>query len=311
VNAPEPGAPPTDLPEVDVVVATRNRPELLTRALAAIAAQDYPGTIRTWVVFDQCPIDETVLRDDVRRPVTALGNTRTPGLAGARNSGVLLGRAPLVGFCDDDDEWLPAKITAQVLQLRVSGAPTSVTGIVVVYGDSETPRIAGADELTLANLVRHRVMAAHPSTVVVRREALLGGIGLVDEEIPGSHGEDYDWIIRAARHGSFAVVEQALVRVQWGQSMFSQRWPTIVSATDYWLAKHPEFHTDRHALGRLQGQRAFALAAMRSPLARSAILDTLRTRPRERRAWLAAAVSMRVVSAERLMDLAHRHGRGI
>ena len=220
-------------------------------------------------------------------------------------------RAPLVGFCDDDDEWLPAKITAQVRQLRVSGAPTSVTGIVVVYGDTETPRIAGADELTLANLVRHRVMAAHPSTVVVRREALLGGIGLVDEEIPGSHGEDYDWIIRAARHGSFAVVEQALVRVQWGQSMFSQRWPTIVSATDYWLAKHPEFHTDRHALGRLQGQRAFALAAMRSPLARSAILDTLRTRPRERRAWLAAAVSMRVVSAERLMDLAHRHGRGI
>ncbi|WP_104107604.1 glycosyltransferase family A protein [Nocardioides sp. 616] len=299
------------LPDVDVVVATRNRPDLLARALAAIADQDYAGVVRTWVVFDQCPVDTSVTRDDVRRPVTALDNPRAPGLAGARNSGVLAGSAPLVGFCDDDDEWLPTKITAQVHELELTGAPTSVTGIVVVYRDSQTSRVATRDELTLANLVRHRVMAAHPSTVVVRREALLGGIGLVDEEIPGSHGEDYDWIIRAARHGSFAVVEQPLVRVQWGQSMFSQRWPTIVAATDYWLAKHPEFHADSQALGRLQGQRAFALAAMRSPGARSAIMETMRTRPRELRAWLAAAVALRVVSAERLMDLAHRNGRGI
>lgn len=304
-------AEPAAWPEVDVVIATRNRPELLALALAAVVGQDYPGVVHTWVVFDQCPRDESVASDDARRPVTAMGNSRTPGLAGARNSGVLAGAAPLVGFCDDDDEWLPTKLSEQVAELRRTGAPTSVTGIVVVYADHETPRVATRAELTLANLVRNRVMAAHPSTVVVERSALLGGIGLVDEEIPGSHGEDYDWIIRAARHGSFAVVELPLVRVRWGQSMFSQRWATIVSATDYWLGKHPEFHRDKRALARLQGQRAFALAAMHDPRARKAIATTVRTRPAEKRAWLAAAVALRVVSAERLMDLAHRRGHGI
>lgn len=298
-------------PDVDVVIATRSRPELLAVALGAVHAQDYPGVVRTHVVFDQCPVDTSVASDIAARPVSVLANHRSPGLAGARNSGVLAGSAPLVAFCDDDDAWLPGKLTAQVREMRRTGAPTSVTGILVAYGDRETPRVATRDELTLDNLVRHRVMAAHPSSVLVTRAALTGPIGLVDEEIPGSHGEDYDWIIRAARHGAFAVVEQPLVRVRWGQSMFSQRWATIVAATDYWLAKHPEFHRDRHALGRLRGQRAFALAAMRSPDAPSAIVTALRTRPAERRVWLASLVALRVVSAQRLMDLAHRRGRGI
>lgn len=298
-------------PNVDVVIATHRRPELLRRALAAVVGQDYPGIVRTWVVHDQCEVDPSLASADPRRPVHPVANTRSPGLAGARNSGVLSGSAPWVAFCDDDDEWLDGKLRAQVDALVRTGAPTSVTGIVVAYGDSRTPRVATQQELTLANLVRHRVMAAHPSTVVVGREALLGGIGLVDEEIPGSHGEDYDWIIRAARHGDFAVVERPLVQVTWGQSMFSQRWPTIVAATDYWLDKHPEFHDDPHALGRLRGQRAFALAAMRGPGTWAAIGATLRARPAERRTLLAAAVALRVVSAERLMDLAHRRGRGI
>ncbi|WP_181310264.1 glycosyltransferase family 2 protein [Nocardioides campestrisoli] len=297
--------------EVDVVIATRGRPELLARALAAVRTQDHPGVVRTWVVFDQGPMDPSVTDQDPRRPVTALANTRTPGLAGARNSGIAAGRAPWVAFCDDDDRWLPNKLTAQLAELARTGAPTSVTGIVVAYGDTRTERVATSSELTLANLVRHRVMAAHPSTVVVAREALEGPIGLVDEEIPGSHGEDYDWIIRAARHAGFAVVEQPLVEVTWGQSLFSQRWATIVAATDYWLDKHPEFRADRHALARLSGQRAFALAAMRSPEVWPAIRQTLRCRPAERRTALALAVALRLVSAERLMDLAHRHGRGI
>lgn len=308
-----PGSPETVRPdsEVDVVVATHDRPGLLRAALAAVAAQDHPGVVRTWVVFDQSPVDPSVASDDPRRPVHVLGNHRSPGLAGARNSGVLAGSAPLVAFCDDDDEWLPGKLSAQVAALSAGEALTSVTGILVDYRGRRTPRIPTASQMDLATLVRERVMAAHPSTVVVRRSALTGTVGLVDEEIPGSHGEDYDWIIRAARAGGFSVVEEPLVVVRWGQSKFSQKWPTIVAATDYWLAKHPEFHEDRRALGRLLGQRAFALAAYRDPRTRAALGEALRTRPTEKRVWLAAAVAVRLVSASRVMDLAHRAGRGI
>ena len=181
------------------------------------------------MVFDQGPVDPSVTEQDPRRPVTALANTRTPGLAGARNSGIAAGRAPWVAFCDDDDRWLPNKLTAQLAELARTGAPTSVTGIVVAYGDTRTERVATSSELTLANLVRHRVMAAHPSTVVVAREALEGPIGLVDEEIPGSYAEDYDWMMRAAAARRIAVVEEPLVAVTWGQTSYSHRWRTIVT----------------------------------------------------------------------------------
>lgn len=300
------------LPAVDVVIATRNRPELLRQALAAVLGQSYPGEVDVIVVFDQTEPDRSLEQSGHGRRVTVVENSRKPGLAGARNSGILTGSSPLVAFCDDDDTWFPDKLALQVGSLADESALTSVSGIEIEYGDHRTSRVPSQDEMTVPQLVRSRVMAAHPSTVVVRREALLGPIGLVDEEIPGSHGEDYDWILRAAEAGGVVVVDQPLVRVLWGQSMFSQKWQTIIAATDYLLEKHPAFHQDRRALGRVLGQRAFALSALgRRREALRQASQVARLNPRELRAYLAVAVALRVLSAPRVMDLAHRRGRGI
>jgi len=301
------------LPRVDVVVATRNRPELLRVALAAIWNQTYAGEIVCTVVFDQCDPDETVARTSPTRTIQVTTNTRTPGLAGGRNSGILAGSAPFVAFCDDDDEWLPTKVERQVEALQADPAAlTAVTGIIVLYADSSVSRVPRAEDMTLAQLLRDRVMEAHPSTVMVRRDALLGPIGLVDEEIPGSYGEDFDWIIRAAQAGSFAVVAEPLVKVLWGQSMFSQKWQTIIDAIDYNLDKHPAFREDPRALGRLYGRQAFALAALgKTRPALGKAWRTMRLNPRERRAYIAGAVALHLVSAERLMRIAHARGHGI
>ena len=43
--------PPDDLAGVDVVIATRDRPELLRRAIDAILRQDYAGQVDVVVVF--------------------------------------------------------------------------------------------------------------------------------------------------------------------------------------------------------------------------------------------------------------------
>ena len=80
-------------PRVDVVVATRNRPELLRLALDAIWEQTYAGEIVCHVVFDQCDPDESVARSSANRTITVMNNERTPGLAGGRNSGILAGSA--------------------------------------------------------------------------------------------------------------------------------------------------------------------------------------------------------------------------
>ncbi len=300
-------------PTVSVVVATHNRPELLRIAIDAILQQEYDGAIDLVIVFDRSEPDRTLETDaDPQRRVRVITNERTPGLAGARNSGIMATVGELVAFCDDDDEWLPGKVAAQVRSLTGSAALTSVTGIRVAYADTETVRVPKAESLTMDELARRRVMEAHPSTVMVRRDALLGPIGLVDEEIPGSYAEDFDWILRAARAGAIATVESDLVRVRWGQSLFSRNWQIIIDATDYLIAKHPELRDSRQGLARLLGRRAFAQAALGQR--RGALSDawkTVRLSWRERRAYVAAAVALRLVSAERLMSLAHKRGHGI
>ena len=122
------------LPSIGVVVPTRNRPRLLRRTLAAIAAQDYPGRVRVVVVYDQAEPDPSLDGCEV------LVNARTAGLAGARNTGILALDTDLVAFCDDDDEWLPDKLSAQV---AVLGDADFVTcAIEVRYGDRLVPRLA-------------------------------------------------------------------------------------------------------------------------------------------------------------------------
>ncbi|WP_235737790.1 hypothetical protein [Nocardioides alcanivorans] len=94
-------------------------------------------------------------------------------------------------------------------------------------------------------------------------------------------------------------------------SQFSQDWDLIVRAIDYGLDKHQVFREDPAAHARLLGRRAFALAALHRRGALRSAGHAMRTRPAEPRSYLAAAVALRLVSAERLMHLAHRRGHGI
>lgn len=309
---PAPVAAAGDASLVSVVIATHNRPQMLREALDAALAQDYVGPVEVIVVFDKTQPDTSLVIEDTHRRVSVIANTRTPGLAGARNSGIEASHGKYVAFCDDDDLWLPSKLRRQVQLLEEGDALTAVSGIVIDYGEHSNVRIPQPQDLSLRQLVRRRVMEAHPSSVIVQRAALTGSIGLIDEQMPGSYGEDFDWILRAVQAGQIAVADQALVRVRWGNSQFSQRWDTIVAAIDYGLAKHAVLSLDPRGHARLLGRRAFALAALgRRREALHAAVTTLRRWPLERRGYLALAVAARLVSAERLLALAHRFGRGI
>ncbi|GAA4373714.1 glycosyltransferase family 2 protein [Paeniglutamicibacter cryotolerans] len=305
VSSPEPAL-------VSVVIATHNRPELLRLAIAGVMDQDYAGPIECIVVFDKTEPDQTLEVSGDRRRLRVVSNRRTPGLAGARNSGIVESAGEYVAFCDDDDIWMPTKLSVQVGLLSVGSALTAVSGIVIDYGKHSTVRVPKSDDLTLKNLVRRRVMEAHPSSVIVKRDALMGPIGLMDEDLPGSYGEDFDWILRAVQIGSIAVATEPLVRVRWGGSQFSQRWDIIIDAIDYGLEKHAVLSLDPKGHARLLGRRSFAAAAMgRRKEALHGAIQTLRLSVLERRAYLAVAVALHLVSAARLLRWAHQRGRGI
>jgi glycosyltransferase involved in cell wall biosynthesis len=300
-------------PSVSVVVPTRDRPLFLSRALAGILAQRYPGDIECLVVFDQSEVSLPLINAAERSRVRALVNHRSPGLAGARNTGALAATGELIAFCDDDDEWLPNKLRLQAEARARWEAPTVTSGIYLCFRGREMARIPAVPTVTFKDLLRSRRAEIHPSTIVIEREALLDRIGLADERIPGSYAEDYEWLLRAAKAKALTAVLEPLVRVHWHErSWFAEDWETIVRALTYLLEKYPEFESEPPGLSRVYGQLAFAYAgAGRRAAARKWARRSLRLDPRQPRGYLAVLISSGVLSAELVLRLAHTFGRGV
>ncbi|MCZ3387311.1 MAG: glycosyltransferase family 2 protein [Actinomycetia bacterium] len=310
----------TQFPDVDVIVATRDRPELLRSAISSILASRYPGSIRVMVVYDQsAPV--VALQDDVglgvdadRRAVTVLTNGRTPGLAGARNSGLLAAEAELVAFCDDDDSWLPDKLDAQIAALHQTPTAEFICcGIEVEYDGDTHPRVLAQTSVNLTDLIRDRLPELHPSTFLMKRKAVIDGFGLVEEAIPGSYGEDYEFLLRAARSHAIVHVPQVGVRVLWSKgSYFTARWATIRSALVWLLERYPEFTDVPAGQARVMGQIAFATAADRQRRAGALwALRALKRRPAEPRGYLALGVAAGLLSPNWVLRQLHKTGRGL
>ncbi len=301
-------------PTVSVIVPTRDRPELLRRAVDAAIAQDYPGQIEVVVVADQSEPDLSLRQEGTLRRVRVIRNERTTGLAGARNTGILAARGELVAFCDDDDEWLPGKLAAQVAALAAAPeAEVVCCGIQVSYGDHTVTRTLDTDRVALAALLRDRLTELHPSTFLIRRDALCDGIGLVEEDLPGSYAEDYELLLRAAKRTPILNVRDPYVLIRWHQhSFFTRRWLTTAEALRWLLERYPEFATDRRGEARITGQIAFASAAggERGDAWRWAG-RTLRRRPMEPRAWLALAIAAGALRPDPVLRALHRRGRGV
>ena len=312
----------TSWPAVDVIVPTRDRKELLRRCIDAILAQEYPGDIRVLVVHDQSEPDRSVERVETAdgsshhaaRCVEVIENSRATGLAGARNTGLLASTAPLVAFCDDDDLWLAGKLRRQVEVLRDDPAAAFVcSGIRVRYGDVSRDRTLPQARIELRDLLRDRLTELHPSTFLMRREAVVSGFGLVEEDIPGSYAEDYEFLLRAARWAPIRNVPEVGVEVLWHQqSYFDSRWATISTALTWLLDRYPEFADVPNGEARVTGQIAFASAAQgeRRDALRWA-RHTIRRNPGEARAYLALCVASGAVRADTVIKRLHAAGRGL
>ena len=312
--------PEFEVAEVDVIVPTRDRPELLRACIRAIIEQDYAGALRVLVVYDQSEPELDLVADTVPagkqppRRVEVLTNRRTPGLAGARNTGLEAATAELVAFCDDDDQWLPGKLQFQIDALAHDpDAEFVCCGIEVVYADEAHPRVLTRHQVTLRDLLRDRLTELHPSTFLMRRAAVVDGFGLVEENIPGSYAEDYEFLLRAARHHTITNVPKVGVRVLWSKgSFFTSRWETMQSALIWLLDRYPEFRDVPAGEARVAGQIAFAAAA--NGERREALRwagRTLRRNPTEARAYLAMGVASGLVSADTVMRRLHNLGRGL
>ena len=300
-------------PPVSVVVATRDRPGLLERAVTNILGQEYPGDIECIVVYDHTDIRPLDVPTGPGRTLTLIGNTHRQGLPGGRNSGVGAATGELLAFCDDDDIWRPTKLIRQVELLAAAPEIGAVSCGLLLQGPGiAKERVLDRDRVTFDELLADRVMEVHSSTMLVRRSTWVAA-GPVDEDIPGGYSEDYEWLLRVSAHTDIGVCREALVVVDWhGGSFYFGRWATIVDAQRYLIAKHPELARSRTGLARIRGQIAFALASgHRRGEAVRELAAVLRLNPREKRVLVTVPVIMGLTSGERVLRMAQKRGRGV
>lgn len=301
-------------PPVTAVVPTHQRPELMRQAVQSILDQDYAGSIEIIVVFDAT---EPQLPDVVvgpNRSVRAAANQRVRGLAGARNTGILAAQHDFVAFLDDDDHWMPGKLEAQ-MAVFASHPEVGLVGSAMEVDDGRTThaRPVPLTLVTHADLVRDRIAGLHSSSFVFRREVLIDSVGMIDEELPGAYGEDYDVLLKTSKLVPIRLVNQPLVSVRWsGQSFFYGKWAQYAEGLVYLLDKYPELRSDRQAFARIGSQVGFALAAAgQRKEARTWLRDAIRIQPLNVRAWLGLLISLRLLSAGAVARVANLFGKGI
>lgn len=127
-----PPAEDYEWPLVTVVVCTRDRPEDISRCLAAINQLDYPNL--EVIVVDNAP--QTEATKDVlinQYPQFRYVYEPRPGLDWARNRGILEARGEIIAYTDDDVVVDPLWIKALAKVFVEEPDVTALTGLVVPF----------------------------------------------------------------------------------------------------------------------------------------------------------------------------------
>jgi glycosyltransferase involved in cell wall biosynthesis len=237
-------------PSVSVVIPSVGRPTI-TRAIRSVLAQDYAGPIDLVVAFDTPESAEiaSVLGEHLEQ-VTVVWTGGGKRGAAARNLGVAAARGEFVAFLDDDDEWLPSKLSAQVDALPADSATVVSSSRVVqvdpVRGRQSVPLpatlIRPVEPVESFLFLRRRASitraAIYTSTLLVPR-ALAERVGW-DESL--TRHQDWDWLMRLQREGGATIVQVPTADVRiWmnsaGSISGSSDWRASIAWIESWRGR--------------------------------------------------------------------------
>jgi glycosyltransferase involved in cell wall biosynthesis len=104
--------------DISVILTTYNRPELAKSAFESVVRQT-TAPLEIIVVEDASQTDiESWIANLGREDTSYVRHDSNRGLAAARNTGLRIARGDLIAYIDDDDEWLPSRLEAQLKRLR-------------------------------------------------------------------------------------------------------------------------------------------------------------------------------------------------
>jgi glycosyltransferase involved in cell wall biosynthesis len=240
-------------PDVSVVIPTLNRPELAARAVRSVLAQTHANLEVVVVADGPDPITRETLEAIGDHRVRVIELPRRGRAPNARNQGALAARGRWTALLDDDDEWLPGKIEAQ---LTLAATATRASPVVATRMISRTPR---ADTVMPRRLPAPGEPLSEYFTV---RRGLFYGDGFIQtstimaptellRRVPFTVGlrrqQELDWALRAVREPDVELLYADDALVLWHQDENRERislenpWPEQLA----WLRANRELFTPR------------------------------------------------------------------
>jgi GT2 family glycosyltransferase len=203
-----------------VVIGTRNRWQLLSRCLTALAGQNcQPAEI---VVVNDASTDATpaILEHLTSRMSPVLRVVHLPrqmGPAAARNRGIALCTSPLVAFTDDDCEPDPTWLSCLVSSLDMQ--PPEVAGV--------GGRVFAAKPGLIGDYMTHHRILEPPRSLsylvtanCAYRRAAIKSVGGFDERVKAPGGEDPGLAFALRKRGyRFEFCPGAVVRHHYRESV--------------------------------------------------------------------------------------------
>lgn len=194
-------------PLVSVVIPTRNRPELVVRAVRSALAQTL-AAIEVIVVIDgpdAATADALSAIKDYRVSMVSL--EYPVGGSEARNAGIRKSRGEFIALLDDDDEWSPNKLLRQVECAMNSSRRFPVITCRLIarrsIGDEIWPARAIKPDESMSEYLLCREASIRQGEGFIQTSTLLAPRSLMlkipfRSELP--RHQDWDWLIRASVH---------------------------------------------------------------------------------------------------------------
>ncbi len=245
------------MPELTVVIPTKDRPTMLPRAIRSVLGQVEDAEV---VVVDDgsTAVNAEIIRKECADPRVRLQRNDVSGWAPhARNQGLDLASSRYWATLDDDDEWLPGKWAAQRGILEMEGFPED---LVVVSGMRSSrqgrdrvvmPKVPEPVRLSGLSDLFGRVPISAFSYTFVAPTQLLRSIGGWDER--AIWGEYTDMLIRLSKVARFVgphhVGANAYREHEQADSRVGRNWDRKVEGIRLLLETHrEEFEHDPEVL---------------------------------------------------------------
>ena len=227
-------------PLVSVIIPTYKRPERLPRAIESVLSQTYTN-VEAIIVDDNNPdTDARKLTEEIMAPyadnprVRYIKHEKNKNGSAARNTGAKSSNAKYLAFLDDDDEFLPEKISAQVKRLEELDEEFAVCYTAVIFEKEDGSRSVSTEtregDLFFDALTRDLSFQAGSNLFI--RKVAFDSIGGFDESFKRS--QDKEVVTRLLQHYkiAYAPVEGLLAHIYSDHSFVDP-----FQTTEYYVTK--------------------------------------------------------------------------